>query len=112
MCSCFRFSYKSALVVTRILMAILISHQLTIGLKSELGGSFTVRWKQCAGATLGVLVRPLADLQRLPPGFPSPERPSPNGSKKDGTVAIRPHPQKRLPRSHKTPSAHRPSDNH
>jgi len=37
-CCCFRFSNKSALVVTRILMAILISNELTIGLKSEQGG--------------------------------------------------------------------------
>src|SRR5260370_38120981 len=82
-------------------MAILISHQLTIGLKSELGGSFTVRWKQCAGATLGVLVRPLADLQRLPPGFPSPERASPNGSKNGGRVALRRTAQKRVRRGHR-----------
>src|SRR5208282_1004798 len=57
MCCCFRFSNKSALVVTRILMAILISHSLAIRWKSVRAGHGTrALILLCAQARLGPLL--------------------------------------------------------
>jgi hypothetical protein len=53
MCCCFRLSYKSALVVTRILIAIPISHQLAI------------RWKSGQGTRALILVCAQAGLRTL-----------------------------------------------
>src|SRR5208282_637724 len=76
MCCCFRCSNKSALVVTRILIAILISQPLAIRRKSALGGSSN------AGTNLGVCASRFAQSEVLPLArFPSLERASPNGSK-------------------------------
>src|SRR5258708_3307337 len=76
MCCCFRFSNKSALVVTRILMAILLSHSLAIRWKPALGGSLR------AGTNLGVCASPLGKSAGLSLArFPSLERAFPNGSR-------------------------------
>jgi hypothetical protein len=45
-------------------MAIVISDQLTIGLKSELGGLLIVCWERCASTTRCLSVTSFAEIQR------------------------------------------------
>src|SRR6266851_9082878 len=83
-------------------MAILISNELTIGLKSEQAGALIERSERHDGTTLGERVTPFADRQRLPPARPaSLERASPNGSKNGDRVAHRRRAQKRVRRRFK-----------
>ena len=84
-----RSSNKSALVVTRILMAILISHSLVIRWKSALGGSLN------AATNLGVCASPLGNSEGLPLArFLSLERASPNRWKIYGRAVLRHRAQK------------------
>lgn len=85
----FHQSMQSALVVTRILMAIRISHSLAIRWNSALGGSLD------AVTNLGVCASPFGNSEGMPLArFPSLERISPSGSKIYGRAVLRRRAQK------------------